>query len=148
MIKMLLFRFLVTAIAMAGIAVPLNGAVTAPANEPPEARVDFPYAVLEKSEIDFGKVTGGSPVSGHIRITNEGAVDLLVAKVRGSCGLMIASWPGEPLGQGEQLQISFRYDGNRLGPFERFITIHTNAWQKDLVVKVSGEVVPPREQVR
>lgn len=106
----------------------------------------FPYAVLEKSEVDFGKVTGGTSVSGNIRITNEGAVDLLVAKVRGSCGLMIASWPGEPVRQGEQLQINFRYDSGRLGPFERFITIHTNAWQKDLVVRVCGEVVPPQKQ--
>jgi hypothetical protein len=144
--KKLLFRFMAACLLLAGAPILLRGET--PDNEPPEARTLFPYAVLEQTEVDFGIVTEGSPIQGTIRITNEGEVELLVVKVRGSCGLMIGSWPAEPVGQGEQLQISFRYDSSRPGPFERLVTIHTNAWQKDLVVKVRGEVLPPREQIR
>lgn len=136
-------HFLAVLVLLAGIVFPLQVSGTAPGDEPREVRRQFPFAVLAETEIDLGKVPGGSPVSGVIRITNEGAEDLLVGKVRGSCGLMIGSWPAEPVAQGEQLQISFRFDGNRLGPFERLITIHTNAWQKDLVVSVRGEILPP-----
>jgi hypothetical protein len=105
----------------------------------------YPYAVLEAAEYNFGRVTAGSVLAGIIVISNEGAADLLVAKVRSSCGLMIPSWPTQPTPRGENIRISFRYDSSRTGPFERLITIHTNAWQKDLVVKVRGEVIPPPE---
>lgn len=111
------------------------------AADPPEARQRYPYAVLERDVFEFGKLEAGPAVRGTIIITNEGAVDLLIAKVRGSCGLMIPSWPAS-VSPGGEAQIHFRYDGSRLGPFERHITIHTNAWQKDLVVKVRGEILP------
>jgi len=104
-------------------------------------RARFPYAVLHSDSIDFGTVERGAVISGRLQVTNEGAYDLLIVKVRSSCGLLIQTWPSAPVRPGEKAVINFRYDSSIPGPFERLITIHTNAWQKNLVVSVKGEVV-------
>lgn len=106
------------------------------------ARTHFPYAVITPDTIDIGHVVTGAVISGSIRITNEGAYDLVIAKARSSCGLMIQTWPAAPVKPGDSVVINFRFDHSRPGPVNRLITIHTNAWQKNLVVPVRGEVVP------
>jgi len=110
----------------------------------PEARQQFPYAILSSDKIDLGKLEPGSAGSGSITITNGGQYDLAIARVRSSCGLLVTTWPTQPLKPGEQGTITFRYDTGRPGPFERNIVIHTNAWQKNIVIPVKGEVVASR----
>lgn len=107
-----------------------------------EARTRYPFAVLSQKEITFDPMKQGSVIAGKIIILNEGAVELVIAQARSSCGLMIQSWPSAPVLPGDEITLNFRYDSQRLGAFERFITIHTNAWQKDIVVKIRGEVIP------
>ena len=107
-----------------------------------EIKETFPYASVHPLTFDFGQAEAGNPITGRIEITNEGSYDLLISKVRSSCGLMIQTWPTDPVGPGERVAMTFRYDSNRPGPFKRLITIHTNAWQKNIIVDVRGEVVP------
>jgi hypothetical protein len=106
------------------------------------ARQTYPYVVVEPDRFDFGQLTTGQPITGKIELSNEGAYDLVIAKARSSCGLMIQTWPSAPVAPGDKVSISFRFDTNRTGPFFRLITIHTNAWQKNLVIEVKGEVMP------
>ncbi len=101
----------------------------------------LPYAVIDKGEIDLGKIEQGSRSTGEIRIRNEGAKEFLIARVRSSCGLMIPTWPDRATGPGEEVVVSFRYDTSRPGPFERKVVIHTNSYQRTLVVTVKGEVI-------
>ncbi len=101
-----------------------------------------PYAVPESDVIDLGTLKAGSRAAGEIKLSNRGEKEMLIAKVRSSCGLMIPTWPREPVSRNEEVTIRFRYDTKRLGPFERNVVIHTNAYQKTLVVKVIGEVIP------
>ncbi len=103
---------------------------------------NYPYAVLSADTIDMGTVQAGERFTGRITITNEGKPDLLIARVRSSCGLMIPNWPTEPIRQGEDATINFRYNTNRPGPFTRNIIIHTNGYRKTLVVAVYGEIIP------
>jgi hypothetical protein len=110
--------------------------------DPPEGRQHFPYAILSADKIDLGKLEPGSAGSGSITITNGGQYDLAIARVRSSCGLLVTTWPTQPLKPGEQGTITFRYDTARSGPFVRNIVVHTNAWQKNLVIPVKGEVLP------
>lgn len=107
-----------------------------------EIKSRYPYALLAEEEIDMGVMQAGSNGDGYITLTNIGVPDLLIARVRSSCGLMIPTWPETPVNQGDTVSIRFRYNTSRLGPFERKVTIHTNAWQKNIVVTVKGEVVP------
>ncbi len=70
---------------------------------------------------------------------------MYISKVRSSCGLMIPTWPEGAIEQNDTVNIRYRYDTSRMGPFIRKIIIHTNAWEKDLVITVKGEVIPVRE---
>jgi hypothetical protein len=102
----------------------------------------YPWAVIEKDTFDLGTIKQGSTARNHITIRNEGRHDLIVAGVRSSCGLMIPNWPADPVGRNEEVVINFRYNASRLGAFERKIILHTNAYQKTIVVTVFGEVIP------
>ncbi|MDR4989279.1 MAG: DUF1573 domain-containing protein [Bacteroidales bacterium] len=106
-------------------------------------RFSYPYAVADAEVIDLGKITAGSRASGELKIYNRGHKDLFIARVRSSCGLMIPTWPTEAIGRDEAAVINFRYNSSRLGPFERNIIVHTNAWQKTIIVRVVGEIIPP-----
>ena len=107
-----------------------------------DIRASYPYAVLSNDTIDMGTIESGSRATGYIRLRNEGTPDLLIAKVRSSCGLMIPTWPTEAIRKEEEVTITFRYNTNRIGPFTRNIIIHTNSYQKTLIVPVYGEVIP------
>lgn len=89
----------------------------------------------------MGRLEPGSTGSASFTITNAGKHDLQVARVRSSCGLLVTTWPTQPIKPGEHGIINFRYDTSRPGPFKRNIVIHTNAWQKNIVVQVHGEVI-------
>ncbi|GEM_PF-1357220 len=114
------------------------------AHEPDEEEIKsgYPYASLSEEVIDMGVMAAGSNGDGYITLSNLGKPDLLIARVRSSCGLMIPTWPEAAINQGDTVRIRFRYNTSRLGQFERKITIHTNAWQKNLIVTVKGEVIP------
>lgn len=105
-----------------------------------DVRHSYPYAVVRPAQIDLGVAETGSMMRGRFYIINEGQESLLVASVRSSCGMMIPSWPSAPIAPGDSASIQVRYDSSRVGPFTRLITIHTNAWQKTLIIGVSGEV--------
>lgn len=107
-----------------------------------DIREKYPVAILSADTIDMGTMQAGERFTGQITISNEGRPDLLIARVRSSCGLMIPNWPTDPIPQGEEATINFRYNTNRPGPFTRNIIIHTNGYRKTLVVPVYGEVVP------
>lgn len=115
-------------------------AMTGPADE--QIKENHPFAVVHPLSFDFGQTEVGQPITGRIEITNQGAYDLLITKARSSCGLLIQTWPTDPVSPGEQVVMTFRYVSSSPGPFERLITIHTNAWQKNIIVGVRGEVVP------
>ena len=117
-------------------------AMPATAGHDQEIKKRHPYVVLETDTIDIGVVKTGSQVRPSVKLVNAGAHDLLIAKVRSSCGLMIPTWPVDPVSQGGEAVIQLRYDTSRPGPFVRHVMIHTNAWQKTLIITIMGEVSP------
>lgn len=124
-----------------GLGIILSTAGTAFTADPPEVRNSYPYALLSADSIDLGRLQAGGQGQGSVTITNGGRYELVISRVRSSCGLLITTWPSQPLKTGEQGTISFRYDTARPGPFVRNIVVHTNAWQKNLVIPVKGEVL-------
>ncbi len=104
--------------------------------------INHPVLRVESDSICLGNLVAGERASGKITVYNDGGKDLLIGRVRSSCGLMIPTWPEEAIAPGEEATIRFRYNTNRLGPFERNIIIHSNGHPKTHVVKVTGEVIP------
>ncbi len=124
------------------LLIPLLIALTAWA-EDKDIKTSYPYAILLSNDtINMGTIEAGSRAAGEIRLCNEGTPDLLIAKVRSSCGLMIPTWPTDAIQKGEEATINFRYNTNRIGPFTRNIIIHTNSYQKTLIIPVYGEIIP------
>ncbi len=101
---------------------------------------NYPWADLAMDTLNMGHATTGDQMRGSLKITNLGEPDMVIARVRSSCGLMIATWPTNPIPKGETAEIVFRFDTNRPGRFNRNIIIHTNAWQKDIIIPVTGMV--------
>ncbi len=108
--------------------------------------INYPVLRVESDSIDLGKLVAGERASGEIKVYNEGGEDLLIGRVRSSCGLMIPTWPGEAIAPEEEATIRFRYNTSRQGPFVRNIIIHTNGHPKTKVVQVTGHVIPPPEK--
>ncbi len=107
--------------------------------------VNYPLLRVESDSIDLGNLVAGERANGEVKVYNDGGKDLLIGRVRSSCGLMIPTWPGEAITPGEEAIIRFRYNTSRQGPFVRNIIIHTNGHPKTTVVRVTGNVVPAAE---
>lgn len=91
--------------------------------------------------IDLGTTIKGEVSSAAVKVINESNTTLLIANVRGSCGLSIPAWPRNPIAPGEEAIIQIRFDSNRPGVIIRNITISANTANSSTVVKVSGEVI-------
>ncbi len=102
----------------------------------------YPYASLDADTIEMGTLEAGIRTSGEIRLFNKGVKNLVIGRVRSGCGLMVPSWQVEPILQNEEAVIRFRFDTSHPGRFERKVIIHTNAYQKTMVVTVRGKVIP------
>ncbi len=90
----------------------------------------------------LGAIQQGAQGNYIIRIQNQSQEPLLISNVRGSCGLSVPSWPGSPIEPGQEATIQIRYDTSRLGPVNRNLTIHSNAWSSRFILKIIGEVIP------
>ena len=90
----------------------------------------------------LGAIQQGTQGNYSIRIQNQSQEPLLLSNVRGSCGLSVPSWPGNPIEPGQEATIQIRYDTSRLGSVNRNLTIHSNAWNSRFILKVFGEVIP------
>jgi hypothetical protein len=64
---------------------------------------------------------------------------------KGSCGCIVPSWSKEPLSPGERDVIKVKYDTNRIGPINKSVTVHTNASETPIVLRVKGMVEIPKE---
>lgn len=98
--------------------------------------------VLPELILDFGQRKQGSMVAGQLIIRNVSQQPLQLSNVRGSCGLSVPAWPRQPIEPGQQAIIQVRYDSQRLGEIDRYITLHANTHSGRTLVKVKGEIVP------
>jgi len=104
-----------------------------------------PQPVMKFSETnhDFGEIieTNGM-VSCVFTISNTGNADLLITNVKGTCGCTVPQWTKEPISPSKDGSVSVTYDPkNRLGAFDKKITIFSNASSNPASVFVKGTVV-------
>jgi hypothetical protein len=108
---------------------------TKPANEP-----DFKF---KEEKHDFGKLTEGPKATYVFTFTNTGKVPLIISNVSASCGCTIPDWSKEPVKKGKKGTITVTYNTQgRLGPFEKALTIQSNAKNPTKQIFIKGEVIP------
>jgi hypothetical protein len=107
--------------------------------------VKGPQISFEKEVYDFGKLEYNGDGRCQFVFKNTGNEPLWISQVQGSCACAIAEWPKEPILPGKKSKIIIRYDTRRVGPTTKAFTVTSNAVNGPRVLKIIGEVQPPKE---
>lgn len=99
-----------------------------------------PEFKFEETTIDYGNIVKASDGYRTFIFTNIGDAPLIVSDVRASCGCTIPEKPLEPIMPGKKGKIKVHYDTNRLGAFQKNITIYSNAKTAEFMLYIKGVV--------
>lgn len=115
----------------------------------PAQKVSGPSMKFENIEVDYGTIEQGSDPLRVFKFTNVGDEPLIISKAKGSCGCTVPQYPQDPILPGETAQIEVRYDTNRIGPFQKTVTLTTNEAESSHILKIKGKVdaKPTQESV-
>ena len=101
-----------------------------------------PEIEFEKIVHDYGDVPFNGNGACEFRFTNTGDVPLLIQKPKSSCGCTIPSWPSEPILPGKSDVIKVTYRTNRVGNFNKKVTVTSNALKNSTVeLRIKGRVL-------
>ncbi len=90
---------------------------------------------------DFGEIPQGIPVTVAFKFKNTGGADILLGNVKPSCGCTTPEWPQEPIAPGESAIIKATFNAANAGPFNKAITITSNATEGIKRIFIKGLVV-------
>ncbi len=94
-----------------------------------------------ETQHQFGKVQQGKPVTANFKFTNMGGEPLIIGAARGSCGCTGVEYPKEPIMPGASGEIKATFNAVAAGPFNKSVTVESNAESGTVVLQISGEVV-------
>ncbi|MEN8226455.1 MAG: DUF1573 domain-containing protein [Bacteroidota bacterium] len=125
--------------------------LTAQTSEKP-VNPNAPVITFDKVLHDYGTILQNSDGTCEFKFTNDGKEPLILSRPKSSCGCTVPTWPKQPVlpGKGETIKVT--YSTNRVGPFNKTVTIYCNASNspiklqiKGKVIKQAAEVVPEKE---
>ena len=98
---------------------------------------------FESEVVDYGTIEHNADGNRIFKFTNVGKEPLIISNIVGSCGCTTApDWPHEPIKPGASASIKVHYATDRIGQFEKTVTITSNAETPSKVVKIKGVVKP------
>lgn len=101
-----------------------------------------PEIEFEEIVHDYGDVPYNGNGECEFRFTNTGDAPLVIQKPKSSCGCTVPSWPDKPILPGESNVIKVTYRTNRVGNFDKKVTVTSNAVQNPTVVlRIKGRVL-------
>jgi len=101
---------------------------------------------FENKLIDYGTVEFGIDGKKTFVFKNTGNAPLIFSRIYSSCGCTIPKKPGKPIEPGDSGSIQVEYDTKRVGPFQKAITVNSNAKTPNIVLRIKGEVLPEPEE--
>lgn len=107
-------------------AVNAQDAVKAAEANPNAAEISF---VTET--IDYGTIEHNADGNREFKFKNSGKEPLIITNCQGSCGCTVPTWPKEPIKPGASASIKVHYATDRVGQFEKTITVTSNAKTPD-----------------
>lgn len=105
-----------------------------------------PQITWESTTIDYGKIKQGADGNREFVFTNTGNAPLVISSATGSCGCTVPTYPKEPIMPGQKAVIKVHYDTNRLGAFNKTVTIVSNAPSGSDILRITGTVEAAEEQ--
>ncbi len=100
-----------------------------------------PEITFESKVIDYGTIEQHSNGVREFHFTNTGSAPLIIQHAKGSCGCTVPSYDKEPVMPGESGTIKVKYATNRLGVFQKTVTLTTNATTPTVVLTIKGNVL-------
>lgn len=97
---------------------------------------------FDKTEHDYGTITQGADGNCVFSFVNKGKAPLILSNVQASCGCTTPEWTRTPVAPGEKGAIKVKYDTNRVGSFNKSITVTSNAVNASVVLRIKGNVTP------
>lgn len=94
---------------------------------------------------DFGRVEQGKPVTYVFEFKNTGTDPVVINDAQASCGCTKPSWTREAIMPGKTGTLSATYNAAAMGPFNKSITVMSNAEAGQTVLYLKGEVVGQKE---
>ena len=114
---------------------PENTEVTTPSMNPNAPKFKF-----ESEVVDYGTIEHNANGDREFKFTNTGKEPLIITNAQGSCGCTTPSWPKEPIMPGQSAVIKVHYATDRVGSFEKTVTLTSNADTPSKVLKIKGVV--------
>ena len=101
---------------------------------------------FDQKLIDYGIVEFGIDGKKTFTFKNTGNAPLIFTRIYSSCGCTIPKKPEKPILPGESSSIEVEYDTKRVGPFQKAITVNSNAKTPNIILRIKGEVLPDEEE--
>jgi hypothetical protein len=124
----------------------LNAQNATPAAATPAAVVNpnAPKAKWDKTVAEFGDIEQSIPKEAEFKLTNEGKEPLIIQMAKAGCGCTNLKFSQEPILPGKSTIVAATYNAAAVGPFNKSITVTTNADPNPVVLFIKGNVVPKK----
>ena len=103
-----------------------------------------PKAKWDKTVNEFGEIEQGIPKEAEFKLTNDGKEPLIIQSARAGCGCTNLKYSQEPILPGKSTIVAATYNAAAMGPFNKSITVTTNADPNPVVLMIKGTVVPKK----
>jgi hypothetical protein len=101
-----------------------------------------PKFKFESEVVDYGTIDHNADGNREFTFVNVGKEPLIITNAVGSCGCTTPVWPKEPIKPGASAVIKVHYATDRVGAFEKTVTLTSNADTPSKVIKIKGVVKP------
>ncbi len=97
---------------------------------------------FDKDVHDFGNIDQkAGPQTYEFQFTNTGAQPIIIQNVSASCGCTTPGWSREPIAPGERGFVKATYNPSGVMPFDKSLTVYSNARPSPVVLRIKGRVV-------
>jgi hypothetical protein len=118
------------------------GAKAQETTTPNPVNPNAPKFKFESEVVDYGTIEHNADGNREFKFTNVGKEPLIISNAVGSCGCTTPSWPKEPIKPGASEVIKVHYATDRVGAFEKTVTLTSNADTPSKVIRIKGVVKP------
>lgn len=89
---------------------------------------------------NFGKIPQGTPVTTEFVFTNTGNAPVVLSEVKPTCGCTTPEYTKTPVAPGKTGVIKATFNAAAAGPFNKSITVTSNAETSTITLFLKGEV--------
>ena len=107
---------------------------------------ELPKMKFEESTYDFGRIIQGEKIAVDYRFENTGKSELVITKVKTSCGCTVGKYPRHSIGPGEKAKIEVVFDSKGKRGFQnKTITVLANTEPNANKLHIKGVVSEPEK---